>query len=48
MMKKGMDFSSCGQADEGFMMFNTSTGNEIIFGLPAKITAGKQNLILRS
>ena len=40
-MRKGIDFaSSGGQADSGFMMFNTSSGNNIIFQLPSKISSG--------
>ena len=36
-LKAGHSFASCGQADEGFCMFNTSSGNEVVFGIQAEV-----------
>jgi hypothetical protein len=36
-LTKAMDFCSCGQADDAFMMFNTRSGNEVILGIPRQI-----------
>ena len=32
-----MDFATCGQAGDGFCMFNTHSGNTIIAGIPNQI-----------
>jgi hypothetical protein len=38
-LKVGHSFASCGQSDSdcGFSMFNTSSGNEVVFGIPGAI-----------
>jgi len=38
-LEKADDFCSCGQADGGFAMFNTSDGNQICFGIPKQVQA---------
>ena len=36
-LDKAQDFVSCGQADGGFAMFNTSDGNMICMGIPKEV-----------
>jgi hypothetical protein len=40
-INEAMYFVTCGQSDDGFMMFNTSSGNNVCFGLRTEI--GKCN-----
>ena len=32
-----LNFVTCGQANEGFMMLDTTTGNNVCFGLPTEV-----------
>jgi hypothetical protein len=38
-IREGHSFASCGQSDEdfGFCSFSTSSGNEVVFGIPAQV-----------
>lgn len=36
-IEAGHSFASCGQSEGGFCMFNTSSGNQVIFGIPGEI-----------
>lgn len=49
MMNQGEKFATCGQENDYCMMFNTTTGNRIIFEMPIKIRGAmkKKNFPLR-
>jgi hypothetical protein len=38
MIEEAMDFVTCGQAEEFFMMFNTSDGNKVCLGIARRVT----------
>ena len=46
-IEKAMNFATGGQLEDGFMMFSTSTGNDVVLGMPDEIrkaTATKKNV----